>query len=224
MSRTRPSRGSPRTDDGRSAGATAAAGGRLLAVALLAAALAASPARAQRVPVAVFAGGRFWGLEAAFEAAIGVTGVVSGYTGGTLHHPTWEAVRAGIGDHALAVRVSFDPTRISYAELIEIFMRAHDPTQRDGQGPDEGRPFRSAIFWADGYQEQVARRVLERLAETEAFRGPIATELVRLGDFWPAEPEHQDYAARNPEDPHVATYDLPRLAELRRRFERFYRR
>lgn len=197
---------------------------RLVALALLAAASSASAVRAQPAATAVFAGGRFWGLEAAFEAAHGVSEVVAGYTGGTLRDPTWEAVLAGIGDHALAVQVTFDPTRISYAELIEIFMRAHDPTQRDGQGPDEGRPFRSAIFWADGYQEQVARRVLERLTETEAFRGSIGTEIARRGAFWPAEPEHQDYVQRNPDDLHVATYDRPRLEELRRRFERLYRR
>src|SRR5687767_353184 len=136
---------------------------------------------------AVFAGGCFWGIEAVFEHVKGVSDVVSGYTGGTLGHPTYEMVNAGIGGHAESVRVTYDPTQVSYAQLIEIFVRAHDPTSLNRQGPDEGPQYRSAIFWTTGYQEEVARKVLERLTLTEVFRRPIVTELVQLDEFWVAE-------------------------------------
>ena len=103
-------------------------------------------------------------------------------------------------------------------------MRAHDPTQLNAQGPDEGTQYRSAIFWADGYQEQVAHKVLERLTETEAFRGRIVTELSKLGEFWVAEPYHQDYLEHHRDQPYIVMYDLPKLAELERNFPGLYRR
>jgi peptide-methionine (S)-S-oxide reductase len=171
----------------------------------------------------VFAGGCFWGIEAVFEHVKGVVEAVSGYAGGTLVDPTYEVVSAGIGGHAESVRVTFDPRQVAYAQLVEIFMRAHDPTSRDRQGPDEGPQYRSMIFWADGYQELVARKVLERLARTQTFRRPIVTELVALDRFWTAEPEHQDFVARNPELPYVVLNDLPKVAALERRFPQLYR-
>jgi peptide-methionine (S)-S-oxide reductase len=204
------------------------------AVAALACALApvgARPAAAQsRAPLlageletAVFAGGCFWGIEAVFEHVKGVAEVVSGYTGGALRHPTYEMVTAGLSGHAESVRVTYDPTQVAYAQLIEIFMRAHDPTSLNRQGPDEGTQYRSAIFWETGYQENVARQVLERLARTQTFRRPIVTELVKLDEFWIAEDYHQDYVVRNPDQPYVMINDLPKVEALKRRFPQLYR-
>jgi peptide-methionine (S)-S-oxide reductase len=172
---------------------------------------------------AVFAGGCFWGIEAVFEHVKGVTDVVSGYAGGTLAHPTYEMVSAGISGHAESVRVTFDPTQVSYAMLIEVFMRAHDPTSLNRQGPDEGTQYRSAIFWTNGYQEQVARKVLERLTQTDAFRRPIVTELTKLGEFWVAEDYHQDYLVHHLDQPYIVIHDLPKLDALKRRFPQLYR-
>ena len=172
---------------------------------------------------AVFAGGCFWGIEAVFEHVKGVTNVVSGYTGGTMTRPSYEVVSAGITGHAESVRVTYDPTQISYAQLIEIFMRAHDPTSLNRQGPDEGTQYRSAIFWSNGYQENVARKVLERLSRTETFRRPIVTELEKLGEFWVAEDYHQDYLVHHMDQPYIVIHDLPKLDALKRRFPQLYR-
>jgi peptide-methionine (S)-S-oxide reductase len=193
--------------------------------ALLAALLLTTPAAAaaQQTETAVFAGGCFWGIEAVFEHVKGVTEVVSGYSGGTLTHPTYEAVSAGIGGHAESVRVTYDPTQISYAQLIEVFMATHDPTELNRQGPDVGTQYRSAIFWSTGYQEQVARKVLERMSDSDAFRREIVTELTKLGEFWPAESYHQDYLVQHLEQPYIVYNDLPKLVELKRRFPQLWR-
>jgi peptide-methionine (S)-S-oxide reductase len=188
-----------------------------------AAAQSRAPLLARELETAVFAGGCFWGIEAVFEHVKGVTEVVSGYTGGSLRHPTYEMVTAGLSGHAESVRVTYDPTQVAYAQLIEIFMRAHDPTSLNRQGPDEGPQYRSAIFWETGYQENVARKVLERLARTQTFRRPIVTELVQLDEFWVAEDDHQDYVVRNPDQPYVVMHDLPKIEALKRRFPQLYR-
>jgi peptide-methionine (S)-S-oxide reductase len=202
--------------------------GAIATLACLLALVGARPGAAQatltaELETAVFAGGCFWGIEAVFEHVKGVADVVSGYTGGTLRHPTYEMVTAGLSGHAESVRVTYDPTQVAYAQLIEIFMRAHDPTSLNRQGPDEGTQYRSAIFWATGYQENIARKVLERLARTETFRRPIVTELVKLGEFWVAEDYHQDYVVHHPDQPYVVINDLPKIEALKRRFPQLYR-
>ncbi|MSR35486.1 MAG: peptide-methionine (S)-S-oxide reductase [Gemmatimonadetes bacterium] len=193
--------------------------------ALMAALLLSAPAAAsaQQTQTAVFAGGCFWGIEAVFEHVKGVSEVVSGYAGGTLKHPSYEVVSAGIGGHAESVRVTYDPTQVSYAQLIEVFMNAHDPTELNRQGPDVGTQYRSAIFWSTGAQEQVARKVMDRLRDTDAFRGKIVTELTRAGEFWPAEDYHQDYLIHHLDQPYIVYNDLPKLVDLKRRFPTLYR-
>ena len=195
----------------------------LLTLPAAAKAQTSSAAPAEPPQTAVFAGGCFWGIEAVFEHVMGVTEVVSGYAGGALKHPSYEVVSAGISGHAESVRVTYDPAQVSYAQLIEVFMNAHDPTELNRQGPDVGTQYRSAIFWATGYQEQVARKVLERLRGTEAFRKPIVTELKKLGEFWVAEDYHQDYLIHHMDQPYIVYNDLPKLEELKRRFPQLYR-
>jgi peptide-methionine (S)-S-oxide reductase len=192
---------------------------------LWAALLLSAPAAASAQPTqtAVFAGGCFWGIEAVFEHVKGVTEVVSGYAGGTLKHPTYEVVSAGISGHAESVRVTYDPAQVSYAQLIEVFMTAHDPTELNRQGPDVGTQYRSAILWSTGAQEQVARKVLDRLSDTDAFRGKIVTELTKLGEFWPAENYHQDYLIHHLDQPYIVYNDLPKLADLKRRWPQLWR-
>jgi peptide-methionine (S)-S-oxide reductase len=183
----------------------------------------APPAVSDQPQTAVFAGGCFWGIEAVFEHVKGVTDVVSGYTGGTLKDPSYEVVSAGISGHAESVRVTYDPKQVSYGQLVEIFMRSHDPTELNRQGPDIGTQYRSAIFWSTGYQEQVARKMLERFTQTKAFRKPIVTELTKLGEFWMAEGYHQDYLIHHLDQPYIVYNDLPKLVELKQRFPQLFR-
>jgi peptide methionine sulfoxide reductase msrA/msrB len=139
---------------------------------------------------AIFAGGCFWGVEAAFEGEPGVLGVTSGYTGGTVANPTYEQVCTDATGHAEAVEVVFDPAKTTYEKLARLFFEIHDPTQRGGQGPDVGAQYRSAIFYLDEEQERIARKLVAEL-ERNGYR--VVTEIVPAGPFWPAEAYHQDW-------------------------------
>ncbi len=173
---------------------------------------------------AVFAGGCFWGVDAVFRHVQGVVGVVSGYAGGSGATATYGRVSTGTTGHAEAVEVSFDPRRISYAKLLEIFFTvAHDPTQLNRQGPDVGTQYRSAIFYADEVQRRSARDLIERLTQAKAFAAPIVTEVVPLADFFPAESYHQDYLAHHLTQPYIVYNDLPKLERLKDRFPALYR-
>jgi len=142
---------------------------------------------------AVFAAGCFWGVEARFRALAGVLETEVGYTGGASDSPSYEEVCTGRTGHAEAVRVVYDPARIGYDRLLDVFWDAHDPTQVNRQGPDVGTQYRSAIFYLDDQQKAAATESRARLAEAGGYRAPIATEIVPAGRFWPAESYHQQY-------------------------------
>lgn len=180
-------------------------------------------AKAKSVQTAVFAGGCFWGVEAVFEHLKGVTDAVSGYAGGSAKTASYERVSSGRTGHAEAVRVTYDPSRISYGQLLKVFFSvAHDPTQLNRQGPDVGPQYRSAIFYASEEQKRVAEAYIAQLDAARAFARPIVTQLAPLEAFYAAEAYHQDYLVRNPTQPYIVMHDLPKLAELRRRFPALY--
>jgi peptide-methionine (S)-S-oxide reductase len=145
------------------------------------------------VEQAIFAGGCFWGVETAFAALAGVTSTEVGYTGGVLERPTYQDVCSGHTGHAEAVRLMFDPTKISYAALVEKFFMYHDPTQLNRQGPDIGSEYRSAIFYTSDEQEKIAREVMERLQKSGRFKKPIVTMIEPAKTFWRAEEYHQKW-------------------------------
>lgn len=184
-------------------------------------AAAEMPAKEQ---TAVFAGGCFWGVEGVFEHVKGVTGVVSGYAGGAADSAQYETVSTGRSGHAESVRITFDPSQVSYGQLLEVFFSvAHDPTQKNRQGPDVGPQYRSAIFYADDDQARVARAYVEQLARAKVYSHPIVTEIAPLAAFYPAEAYHQDYMARHPDQLYIVINDRPKLAHLKERFPQLYR-
>ena len=169
--------------------------------------------------VAVLAGGCFWGVEAVFDHLKGVTGVVSGYAGGSSQAAHYEMVGTGRTGHAESVQINYDPSQISYGKLLQVFFTvAHDPTQLNRQGPDEGTQYRSAIFYQSEEQKRVAEAYVQQLTEAKVFKRPIATKVVPLPAFYPAEEYHQNFIARNPGNAYVMYNDLPKLAELKKRF------
>ncbi len=173
--------------------------------------------------VAVFAGGCFWGVEAVFEHTKGVTNVISGFAGGNAVTASYDKVSGGDTEHAEVVQITYDPTKVTYGQLLKIFFAvAHDPTQRDRQGPDWGRQYRSAIFFANNEQKQVAQSYIQQLTKAKAFSSPIVTELNSLTDFYPAEEYHQNFIARNPTYPYVVVHDLPKLEQLKKQFPNSY--
>ncbi len=189
----------------------------LTALALLApAAQAAAPSPQQ---TAVLAGGCFWGMEAVFENLRGVKRAVAGYAGGSKEAAHYEIVSSGTTGHAESVQITYDPSVISYRELLHVYFTvAHDPTELNRQGPDEGTQYRSAIFYASDEQKQVAQAYIRELTQQKKFRNPIVTQVVPLQAFYPAEDYHQHFVQHNPYNPYVATFDLPKLAELRSKF------
>jgi peptide-methionine (S)-S-oxide reductase len=192
---------------------------------LLAALLTAAPPidrPAERT--AVFAGGCYWGVESVFEHVRGVKSAVSGFAFAdtTFRSPEGESPRAG---HAEAVRVVYDPARVTYEQLLQIFFAvAHDPTQRDRQGPDVGSQYRSVVFTSSDDQREAARAHLTELSTSGSYANPIATEIAPLREFRPVGASQQDYAARNPTEPYVLINDAPKIEALRRRFPALYRR
>ena len=173
---------------------------------------------------AVFAGGCFWGIEAVFEHIKGVTHATSGYAGGTVGSPTYEQVSSGTTGHAEAVRVTFDPTQVSYATLLEVFFAvAHDPTELNRQGPDVGTQYRSAIFYANEEQKSAAEAFIAKLTREKRYSRPIVTQVAKLGRFYDAEAYHQGYAIRHPDQPYIAMFDLPKVEHLRKQFPQLYR-
>ncbi|WP_449420264.1 peptide-methionine (S)-S-oxide reductase MsrA [Phormidium nigroviride] len=174
---------------------------------------------------AVFAGGCFWGVEAVFEHLKGVSVVVSGYSGGNEATANYELVSAGESEHAEAVEITYDPSQISYGQLLKIYFAvAHDPTELNRQGPDEGTQYRSAIFFTNDEQKQVASAYIQQLNQAQVFSNPIVTQLVPLTAFYAAEDYHQDFVARNPNYPYVVAHDLPKLSQLREQFPDLYKK
>jgi peptide-methionine (S)-S-oxide reductase len=173
---------------------------------------------------AVFAGGCFWGVEAVFEHVKGVSDVVSGFSGGESATAHYEAVSSGETGHAEAVKITYDPTQISYGQLLNIYFAvAHDPTQVNRQGPDSGTQYRSAIFFTDVDQQRVAQAYIDQLNQSKVFSQPIATQIVPLKDFYAAEAYHQDFIAHNPNYPYVVINDLPKITQLRQQFSNLYK-
>ncbi|MBB3139567.1 peptide-methionine (S)-S-oxide reductase MsrA [Halomonas organivorans] len=173
---------------------------------------------------AVLAGGCFWGVEAVFEHLDGVNDVVSGYSGGRAAGADYRSVSAGRTRHAESVRITYDPQRISYARLLQVFFSvAHDPTQLNRQGPDTGPQYRSSIFYADAAQRRVAEAYIDQLEDAGAFDRQIVTRVEALDGFYPAEAYHQDFARRHPQHPYIVIHDQPKVANLERLFPGIYR-
>ena len=167
---------------------------------------------------ATVAGGCFWCLEAVFERLQGVAKVVSGYAGGDLPRPTYQMVCSGMTGHAETVSVTFDPTVLSYADLLRIFFAFHDPTTVNAQGPEVGTQYRSIILTGSAEQAVTARAVIAELGRDDAFGAPIVTEVTPLDVFWPAEAYHQQYFQRNPARAYCAATIAPKLVKLRRSY------
>ena len=168
---------------------------------------------------AVLAGGCFWGVEAVFERLAGVTDVVSGYAGGTKSTARYNLVGTGRTGHAESVQITYDPGRISYGKLLQVFFSiAHDPTELNRQGPDEGPQYRSAIFYASPDQTGVAEAYVRQLTEAKVFRHKIVTQLAPLDGFYRAEEDHQNFISRNPRFPYVVVHDLPKLEQLQKKY------
>jgi peptide-methionine (S)-S-oxide reductase len=176
-------------------------------------------ASSEGMQTAVFAGGCFWGVEAVFEKLNGVADVVSGFAGGSKATAHYQVVSMGITGHAESVKVTYDPARISYGQLLTVFFEvAHDPTQLNRQGPDEGTQYRSAIFYATPEQRDVAQAYIAQLSGANAFKRKIVTTVVPLEGFYPAEGYHQDFLRRNPTYPYIVYNDLPKLDHLAKAF------
>ena len=172
---------------------------------------------------AVFAGGCFWGIEAVFEHVKGVTQAVSGYSGGTAETADYQKVSSGRTAHAESVRVTYDPSKVSYGQLLKVFFSvAHDPTQLNRQGPDTGPQYRSAIFTVDAAQQRAAQAYIAQLQAAKSFPRPIVTEVVALKAYYMAEPYHQDYVVHHPDQPYIIYNDLPKVAALKKQFPQLY--
>jgi peptide-methionine (S)-S-oxide reductase len=172
---------------------------------------------------AVFAGGCFWGIEAVFEHVKGVISASSGYSGGAAETAHYEMVSAGNTGHAESVRVKYDPSQISYGQLLKVYFAvAHDPTQLNRQGPDTGTQYRSAIFYNSAEQKSIADAYIAQLNKAGVFKRPIVTQVVPLKAFYEAEAYHQDYAVQHPDEPYIAINDLPKVAELRKQLPELY--
>ena len=172
----------------------------------------------KRTATAILAGGCFWCLEAVFLAMKGVRCVQSGYIGGHEDAPSYQSVCSGDTGHAEAVRIEFDPEVVSFEDLLEVFFEIHDPTTPNRQGNDIGSQYRSAIFYLSPEQEAAARAMIEKLAWDGAFDAPIVTELEPATTFWPAEAYHDDYFARNPNQPYCRYVVGPKVAKFRHSF------
>jgi len=191
-----------------------------VALCLLATTAQAAP---QRVEHAVLAGGCFWGMEGVFEHVKGVRNVVSGYAGGAARDANYGAVSSERTGHAEAVRITYDPRQISYAQLLRIYATvAHDPTQVNRQGPDVGLSYRSAIFPQSAAQRQAAQRFLAQLRASRTYPRPIATR-IEGGRFYVAEASHQDFMRRNPYHPYILVNDRPKVAKLKRTYPQLWK-
>ncbi len=173
---------------------------------------------------AVLAGGCFWGLQGVFEHVKGVTKVLSGYSGGEKRTADYDTVSTGTTGHAESVQITFDPRAISYGELLRVyFSAAHDPTELNRQGPDEGTQYRSEIFFTTPMQEKIARSYIAQLERAHAFAVPIVTRVEPAKGFYPAEGYHQDYLIHHPDSLYIQVNDLPKIARLKQLYPQLYR-
>jgi peptide-methionine (S)-S-oxide reductase len=192
---------------------------------LAAGAGAGRPALAEAGPeeTIVVAGGCFWGVQGVFQRVKGVTRAVSGYAGGSAASAHYDLVSRGTTGHAESVQVSFDPAQVSYSQILRVFFTvAHDPTQLNRQGPDVGSQYRSAIFYATAAQKSAAEAYIGQLTASKTFRRAIVTQVVPLAGFYAAEPYHQDYLNRHPDEPYIVYNDWPKIDALRAQFPALY--
>jgi len=182
------------------------------------------PAETATSETTVVAGGCFWGVQGVFQHVKGVTRAVSGYAGGEKDTAHYEMVGTGETGHAESVQITFDPRQITYGRILQIYFSvAHDPTELNRQGPDEGTQYRSTIFAANTQQAEVAKAYIAQLGQAHVFRAPVVTTIELGRSFYPAEDYHQDFLARNPDYPYIVYNDLPKIAELKRLFPDLYR-
>ena len=194
-----------------------------LPLALLALFTTTTATAAPKSETAVLAGGCFWGMESVFEHVKGVTDVVSGFAGGSARDATYDSVSTETTGHAEAVKITYDPSKVSYAQLLQVFFTvAHDPTQVNRQGPDTGPSYRSAIFPQNAGQAAAAKAFIARLQASHAYKAPIATR-IEHGGFYPAESYHQDFARLHPFYPYIVINDRPKVIALQRKFPAFYK-
>lgn len=172
---------------------------------------------------AVVAGGCFWGIQSVFKHVKGVVSATSGYSGGAADTAKYELVSSGKTGHAESVRIVYEPSQITYGQLLRVFFSvAHDPTQLNRQGPDSGSQYRSAIFYGNDEQKRIAEAYIAQLSSAKVFPRPIVTQVVPLKEFYPAESYHQDYAERHPHDLYIVYNDAPKLTHLRQQFPDLY--
>ncbi len=173
---------------------------------------------------AVFAGGCFWGVQGVFQRVGGVVQAVSGYAGGAKETAQYEMVGSGLTGHAESVKITYDPKKVSYGTLLQIYFSvAHDPTQLNRQDPDSGTQYRSAVFYADAAQKETTERYIAQLDAAKSYPKKIVTQVVPLTAFYPAEAYHQDYLTLHPESGYIARFDLPKIANLKTMFPQQYR-
>jgi peptide-methionine (S)-S-oxide reductase len=181
-------------------------------------------AAAKSNETAVLAGGCFWGVQAVFEHLKGVRSVTAGYSGGRVNSPSYELVSSGLTGHAESVSITFDPSQISYGQILMIFFSvAHDPTQLNRQGPDDGTQYRSAIFYSSEEQKRIASAYIEQLDAAKVYPRKIVTEVVPYKAFFRAEDYHQDYLQSHTDQPYIVYNDLPKLEHLKKQFPSLYR-
>jgi peptide-methionine (S)-S-oxide reductase len=174
---------------------------------------------------AVLAGGCFWGVEAVFEHLKGVSDVVSGFSGGEKNTAHYQEVSTGRTGHAESVKITYDPSQITYGELLKVYFAvAHDPTELNYQGPDHGTQYRSAIFYANEEQKKIATEYIQQLDKAGVFSRPIVTQVVPLKGFYAAESYHQHYLQNNPTDPYIMYNDIPKLVALKKEYPQMCRR
>jgi peptide-methionine (S)-S-oxide reductase len=187
-------------------------------------ALDAPLASAKSSRTAVLAGGCFWGVEAVFEHVKGVIDVTSGYSGGSPSTAQYEKVGTGETGHAESVRITYDPSQISYGQLLKVFFSVvHDPTELNRQGPDTGPQYRSAIFYSNDEQKRIANAYIDQLNRAKVFARPIVTQVAAFQSFNEAEAYHQDYLAHHPDEPYIVINDLPKVENLRKQLPGLYR-
>jgi len=173
---------------------------------------------------AVIAGGCFWGIQAVFQHVKGVVSATSGYSGGAASTAEYEIVSTGTTNHAESVKIVFDPSKVTYGQLLQVFFSvAHDPTELNRQGPDDGTQYRSVIFYSNDQQKKIAQDYIAQLDAAKVYKRKIVTQVVPLKAFYPAEGYHQNYAARHPDNPYIARFDLPKVENLQQMFPQLYK-
>ena len=183
-----------------------------------------SPGAIKGKEMAVLSGGCFWGVQAVFEHTRGVISATSGYAGGAADTATYDSVSTGQTGHAESVKIVYDPSEITYGQLLMIFFSvAHNPTELNKQGPDWGTQYRSSIFYANPEQKKIAEAYIQQLNAAKSYNGRIVTRVVPLDGFYPAEKYHQDYLKRNTGNPYIMINDIPKLQNLKKEFPELYR-